>query len=118
MSRPAPTMTKEMMEEQGLALYVRAEKFGKGRAGCEIAVNASAKEAIDMAAQILVNIVCETAMEDGEVHPLKLLTNMMAMKNALDQSVENMAKDGLAELKAKRDAEQMLKDTARPATVH
>ena len=107
-----------MMEEQGLALYIRAKKFSGGLAGCEIAVNATAKEAIDLGAQILVNIVRDTAMEDGEVHPLRLVTNMMMMQKALEAAVDNMAEEGLAKLKAKRDAEQMLKDTAGPATVH
>lgn len=118
MNRPAPTMTKEMMEEQGLALYVRAEKFDQGRSGCETAVNATAQEAIGLGAQVLINIVREPAMENGEVNPLKLLMNMLTMQKSLEAAVERMSKDGLAELKAKRNAEQILKDLTGPVTTH
>ena len=117
MSRPTPTMTKEMMEEQGLALYVRAKKLDQGVSSCETAVNATAEEAIDLATQVLVNIVRDTAKECDGVNPLKLLMNMFTMQKFLDAAVERMSKDGLAELKAKQEAEQMLHDPTGPVTV-
>ena len=87
----------EQLKEQGVILFSRTTRKGKNGMQLELVVNGSTNEIMQAAAELLVQVLVQTAHEDGKLDPAYLMMNVMMMKHnykrALLEVIEQEAAD-------------------------
>ena len=70
----------EDLKEQGIILFTRTTHEGKNGMQLELAIDGSTNGIMQAATELLVQVLVQTAHEDGKLDPVYLMMNAMMME--------------------------------------